>query len=182
MVEFARLHPTSEVAKDTEILLHLPKDQRAHGVTPLAFGDHRPADSFVDIQAAMTRTMEGKPVPVDRVLYAQASYDEYEIAACFRSPWRGPKLCGSGRMWPRWNAVSRPCSASNSVGLMCNSGASALLLAFALLDLPGGSEVITSPLTSSTDIGALYHLGLKPVLVDWSQTPSTPMSRVSRRW
>jgi len=68
------------------------------------------------------------------------------------------------------------------LGLMCNSGASALLLAFALLDLPGGSEVITSPLTSSTDIGALYHLGLKPVLVDWSQTPSTPMSRVSRRW
>ena len=40
------------------------------------------------------------------------------------------------------------------------------MLAFALLDLPGGSEVITSPLTFSTDIGSLYHLGLTPVFVD----------------
>ena len=49
---------------------------------------------------------------------------------------------------------------------MVNSGSSALYLAVELLDLPPGSEVITSTLTFSTDISSLVRAGLVPVFVD----------------
>jgi CDP-6-deoxy-D-xylo-4-hexulose-3-dehydrase len=65
-----------------------------------------------------------------------------------------------------------------SQGLMCNSGSSAIYLAFALLDLPAGSEVITSPLTFSTDVSALVRSGLVPVFVDVE--PDTFNADVSR--
>lgn len=51
-------------------------------------------------------------------------------------------------------------------GIMCNSGSSALYLAVELLDLPPGSEVLTSPLTFSTDIAPLVRAGLVPVFID----------------
>jgi len=104
-------------------------------------------------------------VPVDRVLYAQAAHGEAEIAAVMGVLRGGPQAL---RIGPNVAAMERRVAAlfGKSQGLMCNSGSSALLLAFALLDLPRGSEVITSPLTFSTDIGCLYHLGLTPVFVD----------------
>ena len=52
------------------------------------------------------------------------------------------------------------------LGVMCNSGSSALYLAVELLDLPVGSEVITSPLTFSTDIAPIVRAGCVPVFVD----------------
>ncbi|HEY7133440.1 MAG TPA: DegT/DnrJ/EryC1/StrS family aminotransferase [Acidimicrobiia bacterium] len=51
-------------------------------------------------------------------------------------------------------------------GVMCNSGSSALYLAVELLDLVPGDEVITSPVTFSTDIAPLVRAGLVPVFVD----------------
>jgi CDP-6-deoxy-D-xylo-4-hexulose-3-dehydrase len=51
-------------------------------------------------------------------------------------------------------------------GVMVNSGSSALYLAVELLDLPVGSEVITSTLTFSTDISSLVRAGLVPVFID----------------
>lgn len=51
-------------------------------------------------------------------------------------------------------------------GVMCNSGSSALYMAVELLELPTGSEVLTSPLTFSTDIAPLARAGLVPVFVD----------------
>ena len=51
-------------------------------------------------------------------------------------------------------------------GVMVDSGSAALFLAVELLDLPRGSEVITSPLTFSTDLSALVRAGLVPVFVD----------------
>jgi CDP-6-deoxy-D-xylo-4-hexulose-3-dehydrase len=51
-------------------------------------------------------------------------------------------------------------------GVMVNSGSSALYLAVELLDLPAGSEVITSTLTFSTDISSLVRAGLVPVFID----------------
>ena len=51
-------------------------------------------------------------------------------------------------------------------GVMCNSGSSALYLAVELLDLPPGSEVLTSVLTFSTDVAAIVRAGLVPVFVD----------------
>lgn len=52
------------------------------------------------------------------------------------------------------------------LGLMCNSGSSALYLALELLNLPKGAEVITSPLTFSTDVSPIVRGGWIPVFVD----------------
>ena len=51
-------------------------------------------------------------------------------------------------------------------GVMVNSGSSALLVAMRLLDLPPGSEVMTSVLTFSTDVSSIVHCGYVPVFVD----------------
>ena len=52
------------------------------------------------------------------------------------------------------------------LGVMVNSGSSALLLGIGLLDLEPGDEIITSVLTFSTDVSSIIQLGLVPVFVD----------------
>lgn len=51
-------------------------------------------------------------------------------------------------------------------GVMVNSGSSALRLAIDLLGLEPGDEILTSPLTFSTDIAPMVHSGLVPVFAD----------------
>jgi CDP-6-deoxy-D-xylo-4-hexulose-3-dehydrase len=51
-------------------------------------------------------------------------------------------------------------------GVMVNSGSSALRLALDLLELERGDEIITSPLTFSTDIAPMVQSGIVPVFVD----------------
>ena len=51
-------------------------------------------------------------------------------------------------------------------GAMVNSGSSANLLAFELLNLPVGSEVITPLLTFSTTVAPILQKGLVPVFID----------------
>lgn len=51
-------------------------------------------------------------------------------------------------------------------GVMVNSGSSANLLAFEILDMPRGSEVITPILTFSTTVAPFVQKGLIPVFVD----------------
>jgi CDP-4-dehydro-6-deoxyglucose reductase, E1 len=51
-------------------------------------------------------------------------------------------------------------------GVMVNSGSSANLLAFELLNLPKGSEVITPLLTFATTVAPIVQKGLVPVFVD----------------
>lgn len=51
-------------------------------------------------------------------------------------------------------------------GIMVNSGSSANLLAFELLELPKGSEVITPILSFATVVGPIVQKGLTPVFVD----------------
>ena len=51
-------------------------------------------------------------------------------------------------------------------GVMVNSGTSALWLAVDLLDCAPGDEVITSPLTFSSDIAPLVRNGIVPAFVD----------------
>jgi len=51
-------------------------------------------------------------------------------------------------------------------GVMVNSGSSANLLAFEVLNLPQGSEVITPLLTFSTVVAPIVQKGLVPVFVD----------------
>jgi len=51
-------------------------------------------------------------------------------------------------------------------GVMVNSGSSANLLAFELLNLPAGTEVITPILTFATTVAPIIQKGLVPVFVD----------------
>ena len=60
---------------------------------------------------------------------------------------------------------------SKQHGIMVNSGSSALRIAVDLLQLERGDEIITSPLTFSTDIATMVQSGLVPVFVDI--TPDT---------
>lgn len=55
-------------------------------------------------------------------------------------------------------------------GVMVNSGSSALRLAIDLLDLERGDEIITSPLTFSTDIAPMVQSGIVPVFADVDRT------------
>lgn len=54
-------------------------------------------------------------------------------------------------------------------GVMVNSGSSANLLAFELLNLPVGAEVITPILTFATTVAPMIQKGLVPVFVDVEQ-------------
>lgn len=55
-------------------------------------------------------------------------------------------------------------------GVMVNSGSSANLLAFELINLPAGSEVITPILTFATTVAPIIQKGLVPVFVDVEPT------------
>jgi CDP-6-deoxy-D-xylo-4-hexulose-3-dehydrase len=100
-----------------------------------------------------------------RVLYAQSAHDEDEIEAVTEVLRGGPQALRIGRnVTEMEHRVAQ--LFGKSQGLMCNSGSSAIFLAFALLDLPVGSEVVTSALTFSTDVSAIVKSGLVPVFVD----------------
>jgi CDP-6-deoxy-D-xylo-4-hexulose-3-dehydrase len=102
---------------------------------------------------------------IDRVLYAQSVHDDSEIEAIVGVLWGGPTALRPG---PNVRAMEQRVAElyGKPLGLMCNSGSSALYLAIELLDLPRGSEVITSPLTFSTDIAPIVRAGCVPVFVD----------------
>ncbi|MGZ4688177.1 MAG: DegT/DnrJ/EryC1/StrS family aminotransferase [Acidimicrobiia bacterium] len=100
-----------------------------------------------------------------RVLYATAVYDHEEIEAVL-----GVLNDGAGTLRIGKNVAEMERRVAElfgkAGGVMCNSGSSALYLAVELLGLPAGSEVITSPLTFSTDLAPLIRAGLVPVFVD----------------
>ena len=100
-----------------------------------------------------------------RVLYATAVYDQDEIDAVLGVLDGGR---GTLRLGKNVAEMERQVAArfGKARGVMCNSGSSALYLAVELLDLPAGSEVITSPLTFSTDLAPLIRSDLTPVFVD----------------
>lgn len=100
-----------------------------------------------------------------RVLYAMSVHGQPEIDAVIRVLTGGPTTFRPGE---NVKAMEQRTAAllGKPLGLMCNSGSSALFLAVALLDLPTGSEIITSPLTFSTDISAIVKAGHTPVFVD----------------
>jgi CDP-6-deoxy-D-xylo-4-hexulose-3-dehydrase len=100
-----------------------------------------------------------------RVLYGTAVYDDTEIEAVLEVLNHG---AGTLRIGKRVAEMERRVAElfGKAGGVMCNSGSSALYLAVELLDLPAGAEVITSPLTFSTDLAPLIRAGLVPVFVD----------------
>lgn len=100
-----------------------------------------------------------------RVIYARSVHDEAEIQACLEVLRGGPYAMKIGK---NVDAMERSVADlyGKRLGLMCNSGSSALYLALELLGLPKGAEVITSPLTFSTDVAPIVRGGWIPAFVD----------------
>src|SRR5947209_38082 len=105
-----------------------------------------------------------------RIEYAGSVHDEREIQAVVDVLRGGPTALRIGR---NVRAMERRVAGlfGKRRGVMCNSGSSALYLAFETLDLEPGDEVITSAVTFSTDVAPLVRKGAVPVFVD--VTPDT---------
>jgi CDP-6-deoxy-D-xylo-4-hexulose-3-dehydrase len=100
-----------------------------------------------------------------RVVYARSVHDENEINAVLEVLRGGPLALKIGKNVAEMERRVAELYGKR-LGLMCNSGSSAIYLAIELLDLPKGAEVITSPLTFSTDVSPIVRAGLVPVFVD----------------
>lgn len=100
-----------------------------------------------------------------RVLYAGSVHDEAEIEAVVDVLRSGPTAFRIGRRVREFEQKVADLFGKES-GIAVNSGSSALYLAVELLDLPAGTEVLTSVLTFSTDVAPLVRAGLVPVFVD----------------
>ena len=95
---------------------------------------------------------------------AGAVHDEREIEAVAAVMRSNPKLeIGDATLALEERVAAK---LSKRFGLMVNSGSSALRIAIDLLGLEPGDEIITSPLTFSTDIAPMAQSGLVPVFVD----------------
>ncbi|MFP1153608.1 DegT/DnrJ/EryC1/StrS family aminotransferase [Mycobacterium sherrisii] len=105
------------------------------------------------------------PATTDRITYARATHGEEEIQAVLDVLRGGHQGLRIGRNVKELE-TRVPALCGKKLGVMCNSGSSALYLAVELLDLEPGSEVITSPLTFSTDVAPIVRAGLVPVFVD----------------
>ncbi|MEU6750598.1 DegT/DnrJ/EryC1/StrS family aminotransferase [Spirillospora sp. NPDC046719] len=100
-----------------------------------------------------------------RVIYARSVHDDAEINACIEVLRSGPYGLKIGKNVAEMERRVAELYGKR-LGLMCNSGSSAIYLALELLDLPKGAEVITSPLTFSTDVAPIVRGGWVPVFVD----------------
>jgi CDP-6-deoxy-D-xylo-4-hexulose-3-dehydrase len=98
-----------------------------------------------------------------RVTEAGPVYDQREIDAVMEV-----LESGLGDLGPRVAEFERRGAAllAKSHGVMVNSGTSALWLAVDLLGCEPGDEVITSPLTFSSDVAPLVRSQIVPVFVD----------------
>ncbi|MCB9724748.1 MAG: DegT/DnrJ/EryC1/StrS family aminotransferase [Spirochaetaceae bacterium] len=109
---------------------------------------------------------KAKPSLATRVLpYSTGVWDEEEIEAVTKVL-RGPPQ--SIMIGPHVAEFERRVAElfGKRFGVMCNSGSSALYLAVELLELAPGDEIITSPLTFSTDLAPMLRAGLVPVFAD----------------
>ena len=102
---------------------------------------------------------------VRRIEYAGSVHDEEEIEAVVDVLRGGPTALRIGKHVRGFEQGVAELF-GKARGIMVNSGSSALYLAVELLALEPGDEVLTSPLTFSTDIAPLVRAGLVPVFVD----------------
>jgi len=100
-----------------------------------------------------------------RIEYAGSVHDEEEIQAVVEVLRGGATALRIGKQTRAMEALVAE-SFGKRRGVMCNSGSSALYLAIELLGLQEGDEIITSPLTFSTDIAPMVRGRLTPVFVD----------------
>jgi len=100
-----------------------------------------------------------------KIDYAGSVHDEEEVAAVLevlRGPPTALRIGKNVRAFEQGVAEQF----GKRRGVMCNSGSSALYLAVELLGCQSGDEVITAPVTFSTDIAPLVRSGLVPAFVD----------------
>jgi len=100
-----------------------------------------------------------------RIEYAGSVHDEEEIEAVVSVLRGGATALRIGRHVRGFEAGVAELFGKRH-GVMVNSGSSALYLAIELLGLSPGDEIVTSPLTFSTDIAPMVRSGLVPVFVD----------------
>jgi dTDP-4-amino-4,6-dideoxygalactose transaminase len=104
----------------------------------------------------------------------RADYDE--ILACLDSRW-----IGTGPRVSRLEEAFRAYVGAPAVAAV-SSGSAALQLALKVLELPPGSEVITSTMTFCATVNAIVHAGCVPVLVDCDRdTMNLNVDAVARR-
>ena len=100
-----------------------------------------------------------------RIEYAGSVHDEEEIDAVVEVLRGGATALRIGRNMREMESQVAALFGKRR-GIMCNSGSSALYLAVELLGLAPGDEIITSPVTFSTDLAPMVRAGLVPVFVD----------------
>ncbi|MSO79677.1 MAG: DegT/DnrJ/EryC1/StrS family aminotransferase [Acidimicrobiia bacterium] len=100
-----------------------------------------------------------------RIEYAGSVHDDEEIDAVVEVLRGGATALRIGRNMREMETQVAALFGKRH-GIMCNSGSSALYLAVELLGLSPGDEIITSPVTFSTDIAPMVRAGLVPVFVD----------------
>jgi len=112
-----------------------------------------------------------------RIDYAGSVHDDREIDAVVEVLRGGPTAMRIGK---NVKAMERRVADlfAKKRGVMCNSGSSALYLAYEAIDLQPGEEIITSSVTFSTDVSPVVRKGAVPVFVD--VTPDTFQIDVNR--
>jgi len=100
-----------------------------------------------------------------RIDYAGSVHDDREIEAVVAVLRGGPQALRIGKNVRAFEQGVADLFGKRR-GVMCNSGSSALYLAVELLGLQPGDEIITPPVTFSTDIAPIVRAGLVPVFVD----------------
>ena len=95
---------------------------------------------------------------------AGASHNEREIEAVLNVMKNNPTLEIGESVATLETQIAELLSKNH--GVMVNSGSSSLRLAIDLLRLEPGDEIITSPMTFSTDIAPMVQSGIVPVFVD----------------
>jgi CDP-6-deoxy-D-xylo-4-hexulose-3-dehydrase len=103
--------------------------------------------------------------PVKRIEYAGSVHGEDEIEAVVAVLRGGATALRIGRNVREMEGLVAHAFGKQR-GIMVNSGSSALYLAIELLSLSPGDEIITPPLTFSTDIAPMIRSQLVPVYVD----------------
>jgi len=105
-----------------------------------------------------------KTTPTTRIQYANPIYGEEEIEAVVEALRTTDQI----QIGPRVREMERRVAAmfDKKYGIMTNSGTSALYLAVELLDLPKGSEIITSVVSFSATFAPIVRAGLVAAYVD----------------
>ena len=96
------------------------------------------------------------------ISYGKNVYDKFEINAVLKTLKKGTQM---GRAVKSFESKIAPLF-GKKYGLMVNSGSSALILAFKVLNLKKNSEVIAPCLNFGTAVSSIMLSNLKPIFVD----------------